>query len=51
MSASPGMRPHQDPLVFMAWLAVLPPFFWAGNFVLGRALHADIPPLALSFWR
>ena len=32
-------------------LAGLPPLFWAGNFVLGRALHADIPPLALSFWR
>ena len=35
----------------IAWLAVLPPLFWAGNFVLGRALRADIPPLALSFWR
>lgn len=34
------------------WLfALLPPLFWAGNVVLGRALHADIPPLALSFWR
>ncbi len=32
-------------------LAALPPLFWAGNFVLGRALHADIPPIALSFWR
>lgn len=32
-------------------VAVLPPLFWAGNFVLARALHADIPPLALSFWR
>jgi drug/metabolite transporter (DMT)-like permease len=32
-------------------LAVLPPLFWAGNFVLARALHADIPPIALSFWR
>jgi drug/metabolite transporter (DMT)-like permease len=31
--------------------AALPPLFWAGNFILGRALHADIPPLALSFWR
>ncbi|MFN2165548.1 MAG: DMT family transporter [Anaerolineae bacterium] len=35
----------------MAVLAALPPLFWAGNFVLGRALRADIPPLALSFWR
>jgi drug/metabolite transporter (DMT)-like permease len=32
-------------------LAVLPPFFWAGNVVLGRAFHAEISPFALSFWR
>jgi drug/metabolite transporter (DMT)-like permease len=32
-------------------LAALPPLFWAGNFVLARALHADISPIALSFWR
>jgi len=24
---------------------------WAGNFVLGRAIHAEIPPVALTFWR
>ncbi len=35
----------------MAWLAVLPPLFWAGNTVLGRAVSTDIPPIALSFWR
>jgi len=29
-------------------LAVL---FWAGNFILGRAFHTDIPPVALAFWR
>lgn len=29
-------------------LAVL---FWAGNFIVGRAFHADIPPIALAFWR
>lgn len=29
-------------------LAVL---FWAGNFILGRAFHSDIPPVALAFWR
>ncbi|HSO83462.1 DMT family transporter [Thiocapsa sp.] len=32
-------------------LAALPPLFWAGNFVLARALHTDISPFALSFWR
>jgi len=29
-------------------LAVL---FWAGNFILGRAFHTEIPPIALAFWR
>ncbi len=29
-------------------LAVL---FWAGNFILGRAFHTQIPPVALAFWR
>lgn len=24
---------------------------WAGNFVLGRAFHADIHPVSLAFWR
>jgi drug/metabolite transporter (DMT)-like permease len=39
-------------LLIPIWLlAALPPLFWAGNFVLARALHAEIPPLALSFWR
>ncbi len=32
-------------------LLVLPPLFWAGNAVVGRALVGDFPPLALSFWR
>ncbi len=26
-------------------------FFWAGNFVIGKAYSSDIPPVALSFWR
>jgi drug/metabolite transporter (DMT)-like permease len=40
------------PLPIPIWLyATLPPLFWSGNFVLARALHADLPPLALSFWR
>lgn len=25
--------------------------FWAGNFILGRAFHTDIPPVTLAFWR
>ncbi|MCB5190787.1 DMT family transporter [Methylobacillus arboreus] len=29
----------------------LPPLFWAGNFVVGRAIHAEIPPFTLSLGR
>lgn len=25
--------------------------FWAGNFVLGRAMHEAIPPVGFAFWR
>src|SRR5262249_3767637 len=32
-------------------LLTLTPLFWAGNFVLGRAVHASVPPVALAFWR
>jgi drug/metabolite transporter (DMT)-like permease len=32
-------------------LLVLTPLFWAGNFVLGRAVKANIPPIGLAFWR
>jgi drug/metabolite transporter (DMT)-like permease len=24
---------------------------WAGNSVVGRALHESVPPVTLSFWR
>ena len=43
---NPGLR-----LVPIWLLAALPPLFWAGNFVLARALHMEITPIALSFWR
>jgi len=43
---NPGIR-----LVPIWLLAALPPLFWAGNFVLARALHMEITPIALSFWR
>jgi drug/metabolite transporter (DMT)-like permease len=32
-------------------LLVLSTLFWAGNFVLGRAVKASIPPIGLAFWR
>lgn len=32
-------------------LLVLTTLFWAGNWIVGRAFRADVPPIALSFWR
>lgn len=30
---------------------VLPPLFWAGNSIVGRALAGTVPPVSLAFWR
>lgn len=32
-------------------LLVLTNLFWAGNFVVGRAVHDAVPPVGLAFWR
>jgi drug/metabolite transporter (DMT)-like permease len=32
-------------------LLVLTTLFWSGNFVLARAVHLEVPPVGLSFWR
>ena len=32
-------------------LAALAMAFWSGNWVIGRAVRAEIPPLGLNFWR
>ena len=32
-------------------LLVLATLFWGGNFVLGRAIHTEIGPVSLAFWR
>ena len=32
-------------------LLTLTPFFWACNWIIGRALHSDIPPMAMTFFR
>jgi len=42
-------QPQSRALVYlMLALAVLS---WAGNWVIGRALRFDAPPVALTFWR
>ncbi|MEP7329946.1 MAG: DMT family transporter [Betaproteobacteria bacterium] len=33
------------------WLLTLTPFFWACNWIVGRGLAADIPPMAMTFFR
>lgn len=43
-------RPRHLP-VHPALLLALAQLLWAGNFVLGRAVSARIPPVALAFWR
>ena len=37
--------------IWVYFLLVLTTFFWGGNFVVGRAMHADIGPVAMAFWR
>jgi drug/metabolite transporter (DMT)-like permease len=32
-------------------LLLLPPLFWAGNLLIGRAFADRLPPLGLTFWR
>jgi len=32
-------------------LLTLANLFWAGNWIVSRAFHAELPPVALSFWR
>jgi len=32
-------------------LLTLPPLFWACNWIIGRALHSEIPPMAMTFFR
>ncbi|WP_439577701.1 DMT family transporter [Elioraea sp.] len=34
-----------------ALLLALASLFWAGNFVMGRAVRGQVPPVALAFWR
>lgn len=32
-------------------LLTLAPLFWSANWIIGRALHEDVPPLAMTFFR
>ncbi len=48
---SDAQRAPPDPVRLDWLLLVLPPLFWAGNFVVGRAARADVPPMMLAFAR
>jgi len=32
-------------------MLTLTPFFWSCNWIIGRALHDDVPPIAMTFFR
>lgn len=32
-------------------LLIFATLFWAGNFILSKAMSAELPPIALAFWR
>ena len=32
-------------------LLIFAVLFWSGNFIVGRGIHKEIPPMTLAFWR
>ena len=45
----PATRSH--PLTALIAVFTLPPLLWAGNFIVGRAVRDDIPPVTLTLVR
>jgi drug/metabolite transporter (DMT)-like permease len=37
--------------LWVYFLLLVTTFFWGGNFVVGRAMHDEIGPVAMAFWR
>lgn len=49
---SPADRREPAPNHILAYLLLsLTSLFWSGNFLIGRAIRGDAPPLGLAFWR
>jgi drug/metabolite transporter (DMT)-like permease len=48
---SPRIVSIRQKLLSPYLLMILPPLFWAGNAVVGRAAVGELPPIALAFWR
>ncbi|MGS7457493.1 hypothetical protein, partial [Mycobacterium tuberculosis] len=47
MTDAPSPALHWRILV----LLLLPPLLWAGNFIAGRAINTEVPPVMLSLIR
>ncbi|MEX0960197.1 MAG: DMT family transporter [Burkholderiales bacterium] len=43
----PSFLRHPSPYLLLSLCAL----FWAGNWVVGRAMRDEIPPVAMGFWR
>src|SRR4051812_3819138 len=51
MTDDTAAPPHRG-IYDQPWLMLmLPPLFWAGNAVVGRAVAGTVPPVGLAFWR
>lgn len=48
---SPPPTPSRSGLLLACALATLAALIWSGNWVVVRAVRADVPPLGLNFWR
>lgn len=54
--SGPSPQPVRPGIAARLWhapylLLALAALFWSGNFVIGRAVHGAVPPIALAFWR
>ncbi len=50
-SASESFAPWLSTTVFAYALLIVATLAWSGNIVLVRAIHEDVPPIGLMFWR
>ncbi len=47
MPSAPASALRVSPYLLLA----LAPFFWSLNWIVGRAVHHDVPPMAMTFFR
>lgn len=51
MTRAPASRLSLAPLASPYLPLTLAALFWAGNYVVGRAVRTEVEPIALAFWR